>query len=124
MDHIFCPQCRLQQPQDHRYCLRCGNEVPRHLLEDEDHRPPKSFRFFPGVKVSQGDPDVGFLRVSCYRKDQTFTTGEGSVTIPGHHVRFSVWDGEEAKCVISVPETEARALAGYLLQELGSLANA
>ena len=119
MDQIFCPQCRLEQPSDHRYCLRCGADIPLHLLASE--RPAKSFRFFPGVKVSDGDPDVGFLRVSVYRKDQTFTTGEGSVTIPGHHVRFSVWDGDQAKCVISGPETEARDLAAYLLAELGSL---
>jgi hypothetical protein len=111
----------LEQPLDHHYCFGCGRELPRSLMLDD--LPPKSFRFFPGVKVNEGDPEMGFLRVSHYRKDQTFTTREGSVTIPGQHVRFSVWDGDTAKCVISIPETEARAMAGYLLEELGSLAS-
>ncbi|MBA3431689.1 MAG: hypothetical protein H0U16_09455, partial [Actinobacteria bacterium] len=78
-------------------------------------------RFFAGVKVSDGDPEGAFLRVSCYLKDQLFESPEGSVTIPGHHVRFSVWVGEEARSVISIPEAEAQELAQFISDELGRL---
>ncbi|MFP5352328.1 MAG: hypothetical protein ACLGIB_07190 [Actinomycetota bacterium] len=115
---LFCPQCRLEQPRSHAYCLRCGHELPRQLLAQE---PAKTTRFFAGVKVGHGDPDHAYLRVSCYRKDQLFESEEGSVTIPGHHVRFSVWVGDEARCVMSLPETEAAALASYIQAELTQL---
>lgn len=112
---LFCPRCRLEQPRSHAYCLRCGHELPRELLS---HEPAKTTRFFAGVKVGQGDPDHAYLRVSCYREDQLFESPEGSVTVPGHHVRFSVWVGDEARCVMSLPETEAAALATYIRDEL------
>lgn len=115
---LFCPQCRLQQPASHTYCLRCGVELPRDLLAQE---PPKKTRFFAGVKVGEGDADHAYLRVSCYLKEQLFESPEGSVTIPGHHVRFSVWVGDEARCVLSLPETEAAALAGFIRDELDEL---
>ena len=117
---VFCPQCRLEQPRDHLYCLRCGFELPHHLL----HRPAaKQARFFAGVKVGDSDPDNAYLRVSCYRKEQVFVTEDGSVTIPGHHVRFSVWVADRAQCVLSLPETEAAELASFIRSELDDLAN-
>ena len=120
MGSVFCPQCRQRQPSSHIYCLRCGESLPAHLLED----PPKSARFFAGVKVAPDDPENAFLRVSCYRRDQVLETGEGSVTIPGRHVRFSVWVGSEARCVLSIPETEARDLASFVSRELDYLVDA
>ncbi len=91
--------------------------MPTHLLD-----PPsaKRVRFFAGTKVGEGDPEGAFLRVSCYLRDQTVTSPEGSVVIPGHHVRFSVWVGDEARCVVSIPESEAQGLAAFLVQELGA----
>jgi len=118
---LFCPQCRLEQPRSHAYCLRCGHELPRELLAPES---AKRTRFFAGVKVGEGDPDHAFLRVSCYLKQQLFESAEGSVTIPGHHVRFSVWVGDEARCVLSLPETEAVSLASFIRDELDQLAGA
>jgi hypothetical protein len=59
--------------------------------------------------------------VSCYRRDQTFDLPEGSVTIPGHHVRFSFWVASGAECVISLPEAEGRALADFLIEEMRRL---
>ncbi len=118
MERIFCPSCRLQQPIDHAYCVRCGQGLPRHLLEEG---PVKRARFFAGVKVNEGDSANAFLRVSCYLKEQTFSTPEGSVVIPGHHVRFSIWNGERAQCVLSIPETEARSLAHFIEEELSKL---
>jgi hypothetical protein len=108
---VFCPDCSLEQPVDHRYCFRCGRSLPRHLV---DLTPSKSARFFAGVKIDQYDPENAYLRVSCYRKDQTFASTEGSVVIPGNHVRFSIWVNNEAKCVLSIPETEARALSRFI----------
>jgi hypothetical protein len=110
----------LQQALEHRFCARCGAALPRHLLE-RPPEPAKSFRLFAGVKIDERDPDGAYLRVSCYKRDQTFATEEGSVTIPGHHVRFSVWIDNAAVCVISLPETEARELAGFLGAELDGL---
>ena len=83
--------------------------------------PAKRVRFFAGVRVSEGDPEGAFLRVSCYLKEQVFESPEGSVKIPGHHVRFSIWEGREARSVISIPESEARELAQFISHELGRL---
>ena len=118
MTQIYCPLCRLEQPSEHRYCLGCGISLPTHLLEEASS---KRVRMFPGVKVQQGDLDAGFLRVSCYLKEQRFDAPEGTITFAGRHVRFSVWDGTSARCVLSVPESEARALAGFILSETALL---
>lgn len=112
MTEVFCPECRFKQPSEHRFCFRCGRALPRHLFEDSN--PSKLARFFAGVKVDQGDQENAYLRVSCYRRDQTFESPEGSVVIPGSHVRFSIWVKDEAKCVLSVPETEARDLSRFI----------
>jgi hypothetical protein len=114
---IYCPQCRQQQSSVHRYCYRCGEVLP----VDPGDRPPKRTRFFAGVKVGPDDPEGGFLRVSCYLREQTFEAPEGSVTIPGHHVRFSFWVDSSAKCVLSIPETEAKELARFITEELREL---
>lgn len=117
MQDIFCPQCRLAQPSHHLYCVRCGAGLPSHLLGEEDR--VKAIRYFPGIKVGEGDPEGAFLRVTCYLKEQVFRSEEGTVTIPGRHVRFSFWVGSEARCVMSIPESEARDLAAFVTEELG-----
>lgn len=117
MQDIFCPQCRLAQPTTHAFCVRCGSVLPSQLLAGEERT--KTARFFAGIKVSDGDPEGAFLRVTCYRKEQVFESPEGSVRIPGRHVRFSVWVGSEARCVMSIPESEARDLASFVSQQLG-----
>lgn len=119
-EEMFCPSCRLQQPAAHTYCVRCGTSLPHHLLEGAPRESKKS-RFFPGVKVHEGDPHPGFLRVSCYLKEQTFEAPEGEVRFTGRHVRFSIWDREQAACVLSVPETEARELASFITTEMDRL---
>ena len=115
-DDMFCPRCRLEQTRDHFYCPRCGAVLPRHLLED---RPAKATRLFAAMKVDPSDPDAAFLRVSCYRRDQTIATPEGSVTLMGHHVRISVWVGDAAVCALSLPEGEGQELSEFLAEELG-----
>src|SRR5687768_7875862 len=115
---MFCPNCRLEQPIEHVYCVRCGVTLPRELLRDMNG---KRTQWFAGVKVAPGDSENAYLRVSHYSKRQRFEAPEGSVTIPGHHLRFSVWVGDEARCVISISETEGRALASFLTEELAGL---
>ena len=110
MAEIFCPSCRLQQPTRHVFCVRCGAQLPTTLLAEA----AKQSRWFAGVPVALDDPRGAFLKVSRYLREQTFRTNEGEVTIPGHHVRFSVWVGDEARCVVSLPETEARDLASFI----------
>ncbi len=111
MNEVYCPGCRFKQPSEHRFCYRCGRALPTDLLDDA---PSKLARFFAGVKIDDGDPENAYLRVSCYRKEQTFQSAEGSVMIPGRHVRFSIWVKDQAKCVLSIPETEARDLAHFI----------
>jgi hypothetical protein len=117
MTNIYCPQCRLSQPTVHRFCVSCGTTLPTGLLPAPSSG--KSARLFPGIKVSENDPEGAFLRVSCYLKEQVFSSKEGSVKIPGRHVRFSVWVDNEVRCVMSIPESEARDLAGFVAGELG-----
>jgi hypothetical protein len=81
----------------------------------------KSARFFAGVKVSPDDPENAYLRVSCYQTNERLEAPEGSVEVPGNHVRFSVWWRDEARCVMSISESEARELASFLTTELGKL---
>lgn len=59
----------------------------------------KIARFFHGLRVDEGDPEDAFLRVTRY--------GDA-------HVRFSVWVGDRARCVVSIPEAEARELVAFL----------
>ena len=115
MSAIFCPSCRLDQPVEHIYCVRCGETLPVALLHGE---PAKSARFFAGVRVDGDDPENAFLRVTSYRRDQLIEAPEGSVRIAGNHVRFSVWVEDRARCVISIPESEARELVAFLGTEL------
>jgi hypothetical protein len=86
-----------------------------------DQTPAKSARFFAGVKVDDRDAENAYLRVSCYLKDQVFESADGSVTVPGHHVRFSVWVGDSARCALSLPEAEAQGLADFIDAELRRL---
>ena len=118
MNEVFCPDCRFKQPSEHKFCFRCGRSLPRHLV---DSNPSKLARFFAGVKIDQADPENAYLRVSCYRREQTFESPEGSVVIPGSHVRFSIWVNDEAKCVLSVPETEARDLSRFIEESMRRL---
>ena len=115
MSGIFCPSCRLEQPLEHTYCVRCGTALPVSLLETA---PAKSARFFAGVRVDGADPENAFLRVTSYRREQVISAPEGTVEIAGNHVRFSVWVDDRARCVISIPESEARELVAFLGTEL------
>lgn len=115
MEELFCPKCRLQQPVDHRWCIACGEALPSHLITE---RSQKVARFFAGIKVGDDDPENGYLRVSCYNLEQRIESPEGSVTIPGSHVRVSMWVDNEARCVMSLPSSEAREMATFILAQV------
>lgn len=108
--------CRLRQPTDHVYCVSCGATLPSHLVSDP---PEKIARFFAGIKVGDSDPQDGYLRVSCYRKDHRIDSTEGSVRMDGKHVRVSMWVKDEARCVMSLPESEAREMANFVISQVG-----
>lgn len=84
-------------------------------------RPAKHARFFAGVKVDEGDPEQGFLRVSCYGRTERIDSGRDSVTLSSEHVRFSVWVEDTARCVLSIPASEAKELSRFLDEELRAM---
>jgi hypothetical protein len=108
---MFCPSCGLQQPDLHRFCVSCGHALPTELLHV---RRPKVTQLFAGIPTHGSDPPDGVLRVSRYIEDVVFKSEEGSVTIPGHHVRFSVWFTDRPECAISLSDAEASRLALFL----------
>ncbi|MDQ3983518.1 MAG: hypothetical protein M3271_12635 [Actinomycetota bacterium] len=75
-------------------------------------------RFFAGVQMDGADPENAFLRASSYRREDVIEAPEGTVEVAGNHVRFSVWVDDRARCVISIPESEARELVAFLGTEL------
>ena len=117
MDELFCPKCRLQQPVDHHWCVACGEALPSHLVAE---RSAKVARFFAGIKVGDDDPENGFLRVSCYSWDHRIESPEGSVSMPGSHVRVSMWVDDQARCVMSLPSSEALEMATFILSQAPS----
>ena len=76
-------------------------------------------RFFAGLRVDGNDPENAFLRVTSYREAQVLAAPEGTVDVAANHVRFSVWVDDCARCVVSIPESEARELAAFLAAEMG-----
>jgi hypothetical protein len=109
---MYCPRCGLRQPVEHRFCVSCGSTLPRHLLERSS---PKVSRWFPSIPVGPLDPPIGALRVTRYLEEFEMETAEGSVRVPNHHVRFSIWADDRALCALSIPDDEARELAEFLL---------
>jgi hypothetical protein len=118
VQRVFCPRCRFEQSAAHTFCPRCGAALPADSTQPAS---AKAVRYFAATKVGSDDPESAFLRVSSYRRDQHIVSPEGSVTIPGHHVRFSVWVGDAAVCALSLPESEARELGEFLIGELAQL---
>jgi hypothetical protein len=109
---MFCPGCGLQQPDDHRYCVACGYVLPTELLHAKR---PKVTMLFAGIRTHAADAPEPVMRVSRYVEDLEVETAEGSVTIPGRHVRFSIWIVDRPVCAMSLPDSEAERLARFLL---------
>ena len=76
---------------------------------------PKVTRWYLSLPVGPGDPDSGALRVTRYLEEIEIGTPEGSVRVPSHHVRFSMWVDDRVVCALSIPDDEAEELARFLL---------
>jgi hypothetical protein len=109
---MFCPACGLGQSEGHRYCAACGRALPSH--EPAIHG-PKATRWFLGVPVAAGDRAGSGLRVSRYVDSIRVETPEGSVSLPSHHVRFSIWVDDRAEAAVSLTDDEATSVAEFLL---------
>jgi hypothetical protein len=112
---MYCPSCGLMQSLEHRFCASCGTRLPHDLSRT---RGPKVTRWFAGIPVHPDDSAAAMLRVSRYLDEFEIETGDGSVRVPSHHVRFSVWLEDHATCAVSIPDSEARSLADFLLAEV------
>lgn len=111
---MYCPNCGSEQPDDHRFCVFSGVRLPLEFLRP---RAPKVTNLFLGIPTHRDDPAEPVLRVSRYLEDVEVESDAGSVVIPGHHVRFSIWIVDRPVCAMSLPEDEAERL-GELLSML------
>jgi hypothetical protein len=71
-------------------------------------------RWFWSFPVAPGDPEVAALRVTRYLEEYEIETADGSVCVPNHHVRFSIWIDDRAVCALSISDDEAAELAAFL----------
>jgi hypothetical protein len=109
---MFCPRCGLEQPREYRFCPACGARLPWEAVKP---RAPKMTRWFRGIPVLRDENPGMWLRVSRYIEEFEMEAPEGTVRVPNHHVRFSVWLEDQAVCAVSIPDDEAEALAEFLL---------
>jgi hypothetical protein len=107
---MFCPECGLQQPEGHRFCVACGTRLPRELIPPE----PKLTQLFLGLPTHPSDPPEPVLRVSLYREEEEVVTADGSTRLVGQHARFSVWRDDRPTCAMSLGEDEARRLSTFI----------
>jgi hypothetical protein len=114
---MFCPHCGLGQPKEYRFCARCGTRLPVELLPD---RVPKVSRWFLSFPAAPGDPEDAALRVTRYLEEYEIETTDGSVRVPNHHVRFSVWVDDRVTCALSISDEEAVELAAFLEAHVAS----
>ena len=71
---VYCPNCGLGQPDQHRFCISCGLPLPRDLMPA---RGPKVTGLFPGIATHWDDPAEPVLRVSRYLVIGTSRAPEG-----------------------------------------------
>jgi hypothetical protein len=109
---MHCPSCGRGQPDTHRFCFACGSPLPNDLVP---LRRPKVTNLFLGIPTHAEDPPEPVLRVSRYLDDVEITSGEGSVMVPGRHVRVSIWVVDRPVCAMSLTEDEAERLGRFLL---------
>jgi hypothetical protein len=112
---MYCPRCGLGQPTEHWFCIACGTRLPTELLPPDA---PKVTRWFRSIPIHPEDRPETMLRVSRYLKEFDIHTEDGSVRIPAHHVRFSVWSRDRALFAVSISDEEANGLATFLAAEV------
>jgi hypothetical protein len=109
---MHCPECGLQQPTSHRYCIACGTRMP---LELSSEHLPKVTQMFLGIPTHPSDAPSPVLRVSHYLRDIELSSPEGTVRVPGHHARFSIWPDDRPVCAMSLSEDETARLGRFLV---------
>ena len=109
---MFCPWCGGKPEPEYRYCATCGGQLPS---EEQSGSGPKQARWFLGIPVVEADPLGSAIRVTRYREEAELHTTEGTVRVPNHHVRFSIWIDDHAVAAVSLPDDEARSLASFVL---------
>jgi hypothetical protein len=77
-------------------------------------------RWFRTIPVVAEDPPGAMLRVTRYVEEAEFITSEGTVRIPHHHVRLSIWHDDRPAGVVSIPEDEGAELREFLGLPIGS----
>jgi hypothetical protein len=91
--------------------MSCGVRLATETLEASG---PKVTRLFRSIPVGPEDDPEAMLRVTRYVDEVQIQTDDGSVVIPNHHVRLSIWHGDKASSVISIPDSEAEELSRFL----------
>ena len=109
---MYCPACGTRQEDTHRFCVACGARLPPKLAPD---RLPKVTQMFLGIPTSATDPPSPVLRASHYLREIEFASPEGTVRIPGDHVRISIWPDDRPVCAMSLSHDEAARLGRFLL---------
>ncbi len=108
---MFCSKCGVEQPQEHRFCSSCGERLP---VTGPPPRRPKVSRWFWSIPVvAEDDPGLA-LRVSRYVEEFELHTADGTVRVPNHHVRVSIWQDDHVVAALSLPDDEAEELARFL----------
>jgi hypothetical protein len=87
-------------------------------------RGPKHTMLFLGIPTHPDDTPEPVLRASRYHEEIEIETADGSVVIPGHHVRFSIWAVDRPVCAMSLSDDEAERLAHFLLGSVRDRAQA
>jgi hypothetical protein len=81
---------------------------------------PKESRWFLALPVVPQDRAGTAIRVTRYLEEFDWSTEEGTVRVPAHHVRFSIWISDEVQAAASISADDARALAQLLLADEGA----
>jgi hypothetical protein len=109
---MFCPTCGSEQSNDHRFCAYCGGRLPVELFARSGR---KQTNLFLGIPTHRDDAPEPVLRVSRYVDEVEVDSVDGSVVIPGHHVRISIWLVDRPVCAMSLSEKEAERLGQFLI---------
>jgi hypothetical protein len=96
--------------------MSCGIRFPSEQLEASG---PKVTRLFRSIPVGPDDDPDAMLRVTRYIDEVEIQTEDGSVLIPNHHVRLSIWHEDRPSGVISIPDGEAEELSRFLAAVVG-----
>jgi hypothetical protein len=70
---------------------------------------------FLGIVTHPINPPALVLRASHYLRDIDFSSPEGTVRIPRHHTRLSIWPDDRPICAMSGSDEETKRLGRFLI---------